>query len=168
MKKRGRPRNRDNPEIAQDDEIIARSVHRLIRWGFPQRRSALSPQGVFDVVAAVACTVLKRCDSNGLALSGEQIRKIYDQWIDSDPLVNRRRHFYKKESIISEFNLSKHTPLGEVALILIRNKGSWPDADALYHQTPPGDVEMTPKGWTDWQARKKKMPRLVFKRKQGN
>lgn len=95
MKKRGRPRNKDNPEIAKADEIIARTVHTLIWWGFPRRQSCKE-------VAKAACKKLQRSGEDQRSgdqrpLSDERIEQIYEEWLkDPERLRKEQEESWEK------------------------------------------------------------------------
>ncbi len=79
MRKRGRPCHASLADIASKDEIIARTAHQLIFWGFPQKRR------VFELVGRSAAKILGRTDSNCLGLGADRIKQIYQLWHMKQP-----------------------------------------------------------------------------------
>lgn len=102
-KKRGRPRNaestdRERQDDARNDEVIARSVGRLIGFGFPQR----GDDGVYATVANCAREVLARVDrstSTRLPLSADRIEQIYEAWRMQDFRRQWARKNFTKDSL---------------------------------------------------------------------
>lgn len=81
-RRRGRPRNASQPELASADRTIALTVHRLAMWGFPLR----GKDGVLDVVARLARDVLHRLGESGdpakhpQPLSEIRVEQILEAW----------------------------------------------------------------------------------------
>lgn len=134
-KRRGRPPNSANPKTAAADETIAKTVHRLVTWGFP-KRSRGNDAGVCEVVALEARRILQRVDHCGLALGPDRVEQIFEAWFSTEqaerrnsrrwPLMQRRR--YVKASLkLSRPRLS----LDHVAAILLSNGGQWRERNQL-------------------------------------
>jgi hypothetical protein len=119
-RKRGRPRNAESPDRARrddvrKDEIIARCVHNLVWFGFPE-------DGVCTTVARCAFEVLRRhnhADTPG-PLRGRQIEDIYKTWRDQG--VGRHgRRLVTKESLQARAPTGRS--LAEIATEMLRNGG---------------------------------------------
>ncbi|MCA8435347.1 hypothetical protein [Burkholderia seminalis] len=117
---RGRPRNAESPdrerrEDVRKDEIIARCVHHLVWFGFPEDR-------VYETVARCVFDVLRRhnhADEPG-PLRGRQIEHIYKTWREHGSGRHGRRLFTKE-------SLQARAPAGrsiaDLAIEMLRNEG---------------------------------------------
>lgn len=133
MKRRGRPRS---PESSQRDELLARTVYRLILWGFKQRG------GIYDVVAEEASKCLERGESE--PLGADRVEQIYEQWRKRKkrdwlipPLVPQR---YRRDSFARN---RPNLPLPALARILIQKGGRWLADEARSEAgipTPPPEL----------------------------
>ena len=67
MKRRGRPANADQPKVAEADEVIGKTVSRLMFFGFPQN-------AVCVCVGKLSAKILKRTDHTLVrGLGGDRI-----------------------------------------------------------------------------------------------
>lgn len=119
--RRGRPRNADNPELAQVDPVIARTVGQLVWYGFPLRGES----GVCATVARHAAEVLWRRDGRGLPLSADRVEQIYEAWKAQDFRRQWARRNFTKESLQARvpFVDGRRAQLEELTLELLRNGG---------------------------------------------
>jgi|GEM_PF-5000218 len=148
---RGRPKNKDDPEIALMDEVIARTMFQLLSWGLP-RRSKGTKLGIAEAIGNAALTILKRSDSSGLALGPERIEQIFELWFAKEtsrrisskewPMPQRWR--YAKETLKQRIP-NKTLDLEQLVNILLNNNGVWPEK--LTGLIPHGDLELTPSAW---------------------
>lgn len=142
MPTRGRPRSASIREIRDADETIAMTVWQLLCWGYPLRR----PDGIADVVGALAKSMLKRTGHGCTNLGPDQIEKIFKAWMKG--AVHVRGRPWQRIRIES---LRDGAPLGvtleAAAESLIRNRGMWdpPDDSPGEIGYLPGDAYLTRK-----------------------
>ena len=152
-KRRGRPRNSDSPKIVAANNTVARTIHTLSCWGFPQRSRKGSDgndaPGVYEVVGLAAKKI--RSDHAGRALGPDRIEELYEAWFAAEtkhrhskemwPLMKRSR--YLKESL-RERMPSSTSGLGvhELAERLLENNGFWVSTPPVL---PNGDLVLSPR-----------------------
>lgn len=183
-RKRGRPRNAESPDPdrksdTQKDEVIARTVGRLIWMGFPQR----GEEAVYATVARCARDVLKRFDrttSTQQPLSSERIEQIYKLWKKQNFRRQWLRKNFTKDSLQDRIpwasgGAGKRT-LSDIAAELLQNGGYLPktvydtyidpwtgEEKARYLEDMIGhaDPDVTPKAYAEYLA-------YPYLRKRGN
>lgn len=136
MRNRGRPRNNSSADLAKKDEVIARTVHQLTLWGFPQKRR------VFELVGRSAAKILGRTDSNCLGLGADRIKQIYQLWHRKQPLRYQRWRYAKIS--LQERIPDKTKTLEQLAQVLLSNEGIFPESPGDVF-VPYGDAQLTPK-----------------------
>ena len=151
----GRRRNEFNPAVAREDEIIARTVHDLMMWGFPQRR-----KGVFQAVArAIEDMNFFGDNFRERSVGANRVEQIYKAWRSKMvkhsgwPYLYQRGRFTRRSLVLR----SPGGSIDELARKLLKNKGSW----ASSYVWDPGSAvtesaQLTPRA----QAEFDQMPRL--------
>lgn len=119
--RRGRPRNASDPEVAAQDEMIARTVHRLTLWGFNLRRQVL------PVVKRLAPQILPTTQRLGRrVLSTDRIEQIFEEF-NRQGLGNHNSEFTKAWRV-------SRRPTGTITYLtttLLQNSGHWPEDELL-------------------------------------
>lgn len=169
MRTRGRPRKAD-----ERDRIIARTVHKLLMWGFTGRsnsdaRDSGRHAGVYEIVGKVARRLLSRTDDNGLELGPDRIEQLYEKW-DHDrpehPWYRDHRWRWTKASLIAHrphlpvtlkqlramarrkkpVKVTQKQLIERYAEILLKHNGRWPWKSELSRQIAhSGDRTLTPR-----------------------
>ena len=138
-KRPGRPRNENTPNIASADRVIARTVHTLSSWGFPQRSviavDGKNVPGIFEMVGVQARSI--RTDHEGRPIGDARVKEIYAAWLSTErhkrhsdgtwPLLKRSR--YLKHSLRQGMpHQARRLAMSEVIDLLLRNGGQspWP------------------------------------------
>jgi len=170
-KKRGRPRNATNKDIARADQIIGLTVHTLSMWGFPLRRAG---NGIYEVVGKAAQVTLRRVDHVGLPLGPDRIEQIYKTWRKAEkdlrnwqnwdgrsvPLPPLQEPTRYEVIYLRQLRPRRKWALPRYARSLLKSGGVWP------YRTREQDHNLepilTPKGEKELEV----MPRLV-RRKTG-
>jgi len=154
----GRRRNESNPAVAREDDIIAGTVHKLVMWGFPQRRD-----GAFQAVARAIEEVNFFGDNFRERSVGEdRVEQIYKTWRFKKKHSGWR--YLYEPGRFTHSSLMLRRPSGsidELARNSLRNKGSRASS-CVYSSGAPFPVpvtesaQLTPKA----QAEMDLMPRL--------
>lgn len=148
MKRRGRPTNADQPEVAAADDVIGRTVSRLMFWGFSQT-------AVCECVGKLAARILKRTDHLQRGLGAERIEQIYEAWLNRQPVPNfaRGRWRYPKRELARRRprHCGKAIPLKQLACRLLASRAEWPcKLDESLPFVDHGDSNLTPKAHADY------------------
>jgi len=150
----GRPRNESNPDVACEDDIIAGTVHKLVMWGFPQRRD-----GAFQAVARAIEEVNFFGDNFRERSVGEdRVEQIYKTWRFKKKHSGWR--YLYEPGRFTHRSLMLRRPSGsidELACNSLRNKGSRASSRVCWPEAPVTEsAQLTPKA----QAEMDLMPRL--------
>lgn len=137
-KSKGRPTNKQIPEIAKKDEAIGKTISCLVWWGFKHR-------DIYDLVAVHSASILNRTDSDGLPLSAEMIKKVYESFEKDRPSVwsgastgrKDKRKRYSRTSLYERCP-DKTKSLEDWVIYLLERKG----INDLHSKVASGDREL--------------------------